>query len=140
MVVVEGKFVTVTTMSGPARIIRSKKMAAQYVEEAMAAWDNQPALKSEHRYPERNTSTSICQDCGGPNPVWFAPTELWNLVMSPDGEVHTGDPGGIVCLSVLSIALNSLAYRMPDGSCAPRITIRLSNNRRIPEADGSALV
>ena len=36
-----------------------------------------------------------CQECGGPNPAWFAPHELWNRVMGgPDAK---DDPGGIVC-------------------------------------------
>ena len=32
---------------------------------------------------------SVCQDCNGPNPVWFAPNEVWNRVM--------GSPYGFVC-------------------------------------------
>lgn len=40
-------------------------------------------------------SEKVCGDCGGHNPVWFAPSPLWNLVMG--GPQATGDPGGIVC-------------------------------------------
>lgn len=37
----------------------------------------------------------ICMDCGGHNPVWFAPNDLWNLVIGgPDAK---GDPGGFYC-------------------------------------------
>ena len=32
---------------------------------------------------------AYCQRCGGPNVVWFAPSELWNAVM--------GGPDGILC-------------------------------------------
>lgn len=32
-------------------------------------------------------SEDICQDCGGDNPVWFAPNELWNEVVDPN-KVH----------------------------------------------------
>ena len=34
---------------------------------------------------------ATCQRCGRPNPVWFAPNDLWNAVM--------GDERGIVCPS-----------------------------------------
>jgi len=34
-------------------------------------------------------------DCGGPNPVWFAPNALWNLVIG--GPEAQGDPGGFYC-------------------------------------------
>jgi len=36
-----------------------------------------------------------CQECGGENPVWFAPHDLWNRVMG--GEDCKDDPGGIIC-------------------------------------------
>jgi len=36
-----------------------------------------------------------CQECGGENPVWFAPHDLWNRVMG--GEDCKDDPGGILC-------------------------------------------
>ena len=32
---------------------------------------------------------TICQECGGPNPVWLVDNEIWNAVM--------GDEGGILC-------------------------------------------
>lgn len=41
------------------------------------------------------TGDQVCQECGGPNPVWFAPNELWNRVMG--GPDATGDPGGVLC-------------------------------------------
>lgn len=37
----------------------------------------------------------ICRDCGGHNPVWFAPSPVWNLVMG--GKDAKGDPGGVIC-------------------------------------------
>lgn len=38
---------------------------------------------------------TLCQDCERENPVWFAPSPLWNLVMGgPDAK---DDPGGIIC-------------------------------------------
>lgn len=38
---------------------------------------------------------SQCEDCGGPNPVWYAPNNLWNLVVGgPDAK---DDPGGFIC-------------------------------------------
>lgn len=36
-----------------------------------------------------------CQDCGGDAFSWFAPHELWNLVMG--GPNAKDDPGGILC-------------------------------------------
>lgn len=42
------------------------------------------------------TDTGIrCDDCNRNNPVWFAPNELWNLVIG--GPSATADPGGICC-------------------------------------------
>lgn len=37
----------------------------------------------------------LCDDCSQPNPVWFAPSPIWNLVMG--GPDASDDPGGIVC-------------------------------------------
>lgn len=34
-------------------------------------------------------------DCGGLNPVWFAPNRLWNLVIG--GPEAKDDPGGFYC-------------------------------------------
>jgi hypothetical protein len=36
-----------------------------------------------------------CDDCGGVNPVWYAPNALWNLVVG--GPEAKGDPGGFIC-------------------------------------------
>lgn len=36
-----------------------------------------------------------CDDCSGPNPVWYAPNALWNLVMG--GPEAKDDPGGMIC-------------------------------------------
>jgi hypothetical protein len=38
---------------------------------------------------------SRCDDCGGVNPVWFAPNALWNFVVG--GADAKGDPGGFLC-------------------------------------------
>lgn len=32
----------------------------------------------------------VCQDCSGPNVVWFAPNDLWNLVF-PRGPDRAPD-------------------------------------------------
>lgn len=39
--------------------------------------------------PDQNETESRCQSCGGHNPVWFAPNELWNRV--------TEDKALIIC-------------------------------------------
>src|SRR4051812_19830995 len=61
--------------------------ALEAYEAAKAPAKGQP---DEAPHPEK-----ACQDCGGRNPVWFAPNSVWNLVMGgPDAK---GDPGGIIC-------------------------------------------
>jgi len=35
---------------------------------------------------------SICQGCGGVNPVWFAPNEEWNAVYGNEGPVQFACP------------------------------------------------
>lgn len=37
----------------------------------------------------------FCDDCGVRNPVWFAPSEIWNHVMG--GPEAKDDPGGTLC-------------------------------------------
>lgn len=39
---------------------------------------------------------AICQRCGGPNIVWFAPSPLWNAVMR-GGSINGDEEHGIVC-------------------------------------------
>lgn len=34
-----------------------------------------------------------CQRCGGPNPVWYAPDDIWNATVRTDGT----DEWGILC-------------------------------------------
>lgn len=36
-----------------------------------------------------------CDDCARPNPVWFAPSDLWNYVVG--GPDAAEDPGGMLC-------------------------------------------
>lgn len=36
-----------------------------------------------------------CDDCSRVNPVWFAPSDVWNLVVG--GPDATDDPGGVLC-------------------------------------------
>lgn len=53
---------------------------------------------------------ALCDDCGGVNPVWFAPNPLWNLVMG--GPDCIADPGGFICprcFIVRAQALNDFA-------------------------------
>lgn len=57
-----------------------------------------PASAGPEKQPPHLRGDGPCQDCGGPNIIWFAPNVFWNAVMSPPGEVHHGDPGGIVCV------------------------------------------
>ena len=49
-------------------------------------------MSAAHRRPE-----SVCRRCGGANPVWSAPSPLWNQVMR--GGSINGDEEfyGIVC-------------------------------------------
>ena len=36
-----------------------------------------------------------CQECKGLNPLWWAPSDVWNLVMGGPGAKD--DPGGVLC-------------------------------------------
>lgn len=53
------------------------------------------------RHPQPSTPVgmgdTVCQSCGADNPIWFAPSPLWNLVMG--GPEASDDPGGVVCPS-----------------------------------------
>lgn len=42
-----------------------------------------------------NYEQQRCTECGQPNPVWFAPNEVWNRVIG--GPEATDDPGGFLC-------------------------------------------
>lgn len=54
------------------------------------------AVSGPARTPEGEPHPeSFCHDCGGPNVRWFAPNDLWNLVIG--GPEAKDDPGGIVC-------------------------------------------
>lgn len=59
-------------------------------DQALVATPSSPqAVLTEGFDPSR------CPDCGGPNPVWFAPNAVWNFVMGgPDAR---DDPGGHCC-------------------------------------------
>lgn len=56
-------------------IERSEKEVAQLSKEELWERSKCPPLGED-----------ICQRCISPNPVWFAPNELWNEVMRPEGE------------------------------------------------------
>lgn len=64
-----------------------------------------------------------CDDCGRPNPVWFAPNEVWNLAIGgPDAR---DDPGGFVCPNCFIIRAEQAgivptAWKLePEGHRAP---------------------
>lgn len=40
-------------------------------------------------------SDRTCDECGGANPIWFAPNSLWNRVKG--GPDATDDPAGVLC-------------------------------------------
>lgn len=42
-----------------------------------------------------NAGEATCDDCGGHNPVWFAPNDVWNFVVGGPGAKD--DPGGFLC-------------------------------------------
>lgn len=44
---------------------------------------------------EVNQNERVCDDCGDHNPVWFAPSRVWNLIVG--GPEAQGDPGGFIC-------------------------------------------
>lgn len=48
-----------------------------------------PADLAARGFIERSHPEGTCHACGGPNVVWFAPSEVWNSVV--------GDSGGILC-------------------------------------------
>jgi len=52
-----------------------------------------------------------CQDCGRPYPAWFAPHEVWNLVMG--GPIATDDPGGLLCPTCFLIRADREGVRPP---------------------------
>jgi hypothetical protein len=54
----------------------------------------QDALSAAAPGPDRSEAYP-CQSCGGPTLVWFAPNDLWNLVMG--GPEARDDPGGFMC-------------------------------------------
>lgn len=41
-------------------------------------------------------SEEWCMRCGGANPVWTAPSPLWNQVMR-DGDINNPDKFSVVC-------------------------------------------
>ena len=48
------------------------------------------------------SSESICQRCGGLNPVWTAPSPLWNFVMR-GGSISGIETYSVVCPSCFAI-------------------------------------
>jgi hypothetical protein len=58
-------------------------------------WMPREAYIAALSQPSPDEETCRCDDCGRANPVWFAPSPLWNLVVG--GPDATDDPGGIVC-------------------------------------------
>lgn len=63
-------------------------------EPALVASDHAPAGHDPAGFdPARGES--VCIDCGGHNPVWFAPNNVWNLIIG--GPEALDDPGGLYC-------------------------------------------
>jgi hypothetical protein len=74
------------------------------MDDTGASADAETGSRASHRANSSVVSTkgfnparceSRCDDCGGVNPVWFAPNPLWNLVIG--GPEAKGDPGGFIC-------------------------------------------
>jgi len=59
-----------------------------------------------------NDDVLRCDDCGRANPVWFAPSDVWNLVVG--GPDATDDPGGVLC-PICFIAKAEAAGIKPNG-------------------------
>lgn len=55
-------------------------------------WIAQPAPAPVWKPSDGDT---VCQNCGQPNPIWFAPNEVWNRIVG--GPDATDDPGGVLC-------------------------------------------
>ncbi|ODU36613.1 MAG: hypothetical protein ABS88_00030 [Sphingopyxis sp. SCN 67-31] len=58
-------------------------------------WMPREAYIAALSQPSPDEGACRCDACGQANPVWFAPSPLWNLVVG--GPDATDDPGGIVC-------------------------------------------
>lgn len=59
-----------------------------------------------------NDDVLCCDECGRPNPVWFAPSDVWNLAVG--GADATDDPGGVLC-PICFIAKAETAGIKPNG-------------------------
>jgi len=55
----------------------------------------QPSFIAPATASELPAGDGPCQDCGGPNVVWWADNSTWNFIMGGPGR--RDDPGGIVC-------------------------------------------
>ena len=73
-----------TTLIDKLNDAKEEAVAHQEFDLAMRLRELVTELRSRH--PEAK-----CDDCGRPNVVWFAPNEIWNKVIRPNGEVET-DP------------------------------------------------
>lgn len=85
-------------------LIDARTIAARYLDADMSdvfsgGYDSDPvvcaALDGLRASLPSGASALPCDDCGIPNPTWFAPSPLWNLVMG--GPDATDDPGGYIC-------------------------------------------
>lgn len=77
--------------------VRARAQAMRLDPDAAAALGDLSAAISKARGKLAATPAGedTCQDCGGHNPVWFAPSLDWNFVMG--GPEAKGDPGGFIC-------------------------------------------
>lgn len=74
-----------------------------------------------------------CDECGGVNPVWFAPNDVWNLVVG--GPDATDDPGGILCPICFIRKAEGAGVRPTAWALSPeRLTTDQSQAERLREA------
>jgi hypothetical protein len=106
---------------------------AREIEAAGTSWSGRMSEQSGDA-PVSEHPEDTCEECGRPNVVWFAPSDLWNQVMR-SGDRGAPDVFGIVCpmcfirraeaLGVTSTAWRLVsAYRLARKWFGPNATRR----------------